>query len=307
MKPKMTILVSGAGGVIGSVLVPFLTTGGHRVIKLVRRQSVSDNEIFWDPVSQKIDLKKAERIDAVIHLAGENIGNSRWTAKKKKTIIESRVKGTELLAKTISKLETKPTVFISASAIGYYGDRGETILTENDKSGNDFLSTVCSKWENATKDAVDGQIRTAFMRIGVVLTPEGGALKKLLLPFKLGAGGKTGSGRQYMSWICIDDVISSIHHVLMNDNISGPINLVSPNPVTNNAFTKILGKILMRPTFFPLPEAAINILFGEMGREILLSSTKVTPKKLLESGYKFRYPDLEKTFKHLLGKNLPDR
>ena len=304
-RPKLNILISGASGLIGSALIPFLTTGGHNVTRLVRDKNLADsNSRFWDPLQGVLDLRETDHFDAVIHLSGENIGNSRWTAEKKKIITDSRIKSTRLIAKIISQLEKKPDVFIVASATGFYGNRGETLLTEDDKPGNGFLSGLCSNWENAASDAVAGQMRTLFLRIGVVLTPEGGALKRLLLPVKLGAGGKFSSGRQYMSWISIDDVIGSIHHILMNDNISGPINLVSPNPVRNETFIKVLGKILMRPTFLPLPAWVINLLFGEMGREILLSSTQVIPKKLVESGYRFRYPDLEKTFNHLLGRNI---
>lgn len=304
-RSKLNILISGASGLIGSALIPFLTTGGHNVTRLIRDKNLTNrNSRFWDPLHGVLDLRKTDHFDAVIHLAGENIGKGRWTAEKKKIITDSRIKSTQLIAKTICQLKKKPSVFIVASAIGFYGDRGEILLTEDDKPGNGFLSDLCSNWENTASDAVARQIRTAFMRIGVVLTPEGGALKRLLLPVKLGAGGKFSSGRQYMSWISIDDVIGSIHHILMNDNIYGPINLVSPNPVRNETFIKVLGKILMRPTFLPMPAWGINLLFGEMGREILLSSTKVIPKKLLESGYKFRYPDLEKTFNHLLGRNI---
>ncbi|HBN26979.1 MAG TPA: TIGR01777 family protein [Desulfobacteraceae bacterium] len=304
-KPGLNILISGASGLIGSALIPFLTTGGHHVTRLVRDKNLTDRDSrFWDPLQGVLELRKTDYFDAVIHLAGENIGNSRWTVGKKKIITDSRIKSTKLIAKTISMLKKKPDIFIVASATGFYGDRGGISLTEDDKAGNGFLSALCANWENAASDAVMGQIRTVFMRIGVVLTPEGGALKRLLLPVKLGAGGKFSSGRQYMSWISIDDVIGSIHHILMNDNIYGPVNLVSPNPVKNETFIKVLGKIFMRPTFLSLPAWVINLLFGEMGREILLSSTKVIPKKLVESGYKFRYPDLEKTFNHLLGRDI---
>lgn len=303
IRRPMKIIMTGASGLLGSVLIPFFTTGGHIVKTLVRRSPVPEKgEAFWDPEKKRLDPAVFNGADAVIHLAGEHIGEGRWTDEKKRRIIESRTKGTSLIAETISRLSSPPSVFICASAIGYYGNRGNKILTEDDPSGDDFISKVCSEWEKSAQAAVDAGIRVAFMRIGVALSPAGGALLRLLLPFRAGFGGKIASGSQYMSWIGIDDVVGAFFHVLAENSISGPVNVVSPNPVTNIEFTKTLGKILSRPAVFSVPAAAINLAFGEMGREVLLSSTRVMPQKLLETGYGFRNPDLTGALSHLLGK-----
>ncbi|MBF0225216.1 MAG: TIGR01777 family protein [Desulfobacterales bacterium] len=300
LKP-MNIMISGASGLIGTTLIPFLTTSGNNVIKLVRKQPSSQNEALWNPSAGELDTKSLPQIDAVIHLAGENIGEGRWTEEKKKIIIDSRVKGTELIAKTIANMNPLPKVLVCASAIGYYGDRGNDLLTENDSSGNNFVSKVCAEWEKAAILAIEKGIRVVFLRIGIVLSPKGGALKKLLLPFKLGVGGKISSGNQYMSWIGIDDVIRIIHTALTNDSLNGPINVVAPNPVTNYEFTKTLGKVLRRPTLFPIPAFAIKTIFGQMGEELLLSSTKVAPAKLNEIEHPFIHVHLEDALRHLLG------
>ena len=301
----LTILLSGASGLIGSTLIPFLTTGGHNVLKLVRRPPDKDkNEIYWDPASGKLDLNAIAPIDIVIHLSGENIGEGRWTKEKKKRIINSRVKSTRLIAETISKMETPPKAFLCASAIGYYGNRGNTVLTEADKPGDDFISDVCRMWEKSADAAAQTGIRTVFLRFGIVLSPQGGALGKLLLPFQLGMGGKISSGRQFMSWIGIDDAVGAIHHTIFNDQITGPVNLVSPHPSTNKEFTRILSNVLSRPSCFTIPKKAIEIAFGkEMGRETILSSTRVKPAVLEKVGYQFRHPGLASALAHLLGKN----
>jgi len=297
------ILMTGASGLLGSALIPFFTTGGHLVRTLVRRTPFPEKgEAFWDPEKNEIDPSVFDGADAVIHLAGEHIGEGRWTDEKKRRIIESRTKGTTLIAETISRLSSPPPVLICASAIGYYGNRGDKILTEDDSPGDDFISKVCSEWEKSAQAAVDKGIRTVFMRIGIALSPAGGALSRLLLPFMAGLGGKIASGSQYMSWVGIDDVIGSFFHVLADNKIAGPVNVVSPNPATNLEFTKALGKVLSRPVIFSIPAAAINLAFGEMGREVLLSSTRVVPQKLIESGYIFRNPDLSGALSHLLGK-----
>lgn len=303
IRRPMKIIMTGASGLLGSVLIPFFTTGGHIVHTLVRRVPIMEKgEVFWDPETGRIDPTVFDGADAVIHLAGEHIGEGRWTDEKKRRIIESRTKGTLLIAGTISRLSSPPPVFICASAIGYYGNRGNKILTEDDPPGDDFISKVCSEWEKSAQVAVDAGIRVAFMRIGIALSPAGGALSRLLLPFRAGLGGKIASGSQYMSWIGIDDIIGAFFHVLTDNTIAGPVNVVTPNPVTNLEFTKTLGKILSRPAIFSVPAAAINIAFGEMGREVLLSSTRVVPQKLSESGYIFRNPDLSGALSHLLGK-----
>ncbi|RPJ17700.1 MAG: TIGR01777 family protein [Desulfobacteraceae bacterium] len=303
IKKPMKILMTGSSGLLGSAMIPFFTTGGHIVNTLVRRTQVPEKGgAFWDPEQKKLDPSVFDGIDAVIHLAGEHIGEGRWTDEKKRRIIESRTKGTSLIAETISRLSSPPPVFISASAIGYYGNRGDRILTEDDKPGDDFISKVCGEWEKSARSAVSAGIRVVFMRIGIALSPAGGALRRLYLPFAAGVGGKIASGSQYMSWIGIDDVIGAFFHVLAESKISGAVNVVSTNPVTNLEFTKTLGKVISRPTIFSVPAAAINLAFGEMGREVLLSSTRVMPEKLIETGYRFRNPDLSGALSHLLGK-----
>lgn len=303
-KGASKILISGASGVIGSALIPFLTTGGHSVTKLVRRPPVSDGEVFWDPESGRLDLEQIRGVDTVIHLSGENIGQGRWTNKKKKRIIESRTKGTSLIAETVARLDPPPKTFVCASAIGYYGDRGGETLTEEAACGLDFISGVCDKWEKAASPAMSRGIRVVFLRIGIALSPLGGALQKMLPVFKAGMGGKFGNGGQYMSWIGIDDVIGAVSHVIENDDIVGEVNIVAPKPVTNSDFARTLGRVLSRPSVFPVPEQAINLAFGEMGREVLLAGAKVMPKKLLDTGYLFRNPDLEGALRHLLGRRL---
>ncbi len=304
-KHPLTILISGASGLIGSSLIPFLTTGGHRVVQLVRKYPLTNNEdVFWDPSSGILDPGDLGKIDAVVHLSGENIGQGIWTQEKKKRIIESRVNGTHLISKTIAGLKDPPDVLICASAIGYYGNRGNQLLIEEDGPGDDFISDVCVKWEKAAEPAQQKGIRTVFMRIGVVLAPQGGALAKLMLPFKAGLGGKIGAGGQYMSWVSIDDVTGAIYHAFYNKDIRGPVNVVAPFPVTNLEFTKTLGKLFKRPTVFSVPSQAIKLAFGEMGKEILLSSTNVKPQKLIDAGYTFRYPDLEKVLSQTLGLDL---
>jgi uncharacterized protein len=305
-RSRKTVLISGASGLIGARLIPLLTTGGHNVIKLVRRQPVAPNEVFWDPAKNWIDKDSLNKrgIDAVIHLAGENVGTGRWTAAKKEEIVQSREKGTALLVNTMAELKHRPRSFLSASAIGLYGHCQDTALTEADGPGEGFLADVCRRWEASAQNNSCQDIRTVLMRIGVVLTPEGGALQRLILPFSLGLGGRIGSGQQYLSWISIDDALGAIYHLLMEDTISGPVNLVSPAPVTNAMFTQTLAEILSRPTMLPLPARLIQLLFGQMGREVLLTSTRVHPERLLETGYSFRHRKIKASLRHLLGKPL---
>ncbi len=302
--PRQTVLISGASGLIGSRLIPLLTTGGHQVIRLVRKPPAGPGEIFWDPAAGKIDTTTlaAQPIDAAIHLAGENVGTDRWTPAKKAAIIQSRIDGTSLLVNALKALPRPPRSFLSASAIGFYGHRGETLLTESAAPGNDFLSGVCAQWEKAAQEAAQHGLRTVSMRIGVVLTPEGGALQRLLPPFQTGLGGRIGAGRQYLSWIAIDDVLGGIYHLLMDESLSGAFNLVAPRPVSNREFTRTLAGVLSRPAICPVPARLIRGLFGEMGREILLASTRVQPEQLLATGYAFRYPELTQALQHLLGK-----
>ena len=299
----MKILVVGATGLVGSSLVPMLTTGGHTVVKLSRKKpNVSDSgTIVWNPEEGKIAVDELEGFDAVIHLAGEGIAARRWTTAQKARIRDSRVEGTKLLAMTLAGLVHKPKHFLCASAIGYYGSRGDEICTESSPPGDDFLAGVCQEWEQATKPAAQAGIRVVNLRIGVVMSPAGGALAKMLFPFKMGVGGILGNGRQYMSCVTIDDVVGGIHHCLTHAELSGPVNLVDPYAVTNREFTKTLGRILHRPTLFPAPAFVLRLLVGEMADALLLSSTRVQPKKLLASGYQFRFPDLESGLKHVLG------
>lgn len=278
----MQILITGASGFIGSALVSFLETKGHQVGRLTRKEPPPNLENF----------------DAVVHLAGENIFG-RWTKTKKDKILNSRVKGTKLLCETLAKLKQPPNVLISASAIGYYGNRGDEILNEESAPGSDFLAQVCREWEGATKTAKDKGIRVVNLRFGIVLGKEGGALKQMLLPFKLGLGGKMGNGHQWMSWIALDDLLNVILFAIEKENLQGPVNAVSPNAVTNAEFTKALGRALNRPTIFPLPAFAAKLVFGEMAEALLLSSARVLPNKLIDTGFQFRYPEIDSAFEKL--------
>ncbi len=299
---SMQIAIAGASGLIGSALAPFLTTGGHQVHTLVRGRPTSPSEIAWDPAAGKIDAERLAGCDALVNLAGEGIATRRWTAAQKERILTSRVESTTLLARTLAGLNPRPRVWVCASAIGFYGDRGDELLDEASRTGEGFLPDVCQSWEAATAPAADAGIRVIRIRFGIVLSPAGGALAKMLPPFRMGAGGRLGDGRQYMSWIALDDVVGAIHHSIMHDTLSGPVNGVGPHPATNLEFTKTLGRVLHRPTIFPMPAPVVRLAFGEMGDALLLSSARVRPARLLESGYAFRYPDLEAALRHLLGK-----
>ena len=300
----MKVLLSGSSGLVGSALIPVLTDGGHQALRLVRsepRDGVS--EVRWDPDAGDIDATGLRGVEAAVHLAGESIAAGRWTASKKARILESRIKGTRLLAEALAGLEQRPRVLVSASAVGYYGDRGEETLREDSASGSAFLSEVCRQWEDATEPAAAAGIRVVNLRFGVMLSAIGGALPRLLTPFRLGVGGRLGSGKQYMAWIALDDVIEVILHVLTTEALRGPVNAVAPQSVTNGEFTKTLGRVLGRPTIFPMPAFAARLAFGQMADELLLCSQRVEPAKLLASGYQFRFPDLEGALRHLLGKS----
>jgi uncharacterized protein (TIGR01777 family) len=299
----MHILVTGSTGLIGSTLVPFLTTGGHQVTRLVRRTPrPGQAEVYWQPETGSIATPGLEGLDAVVHLAGENIAAGRWSAEKKARIRDSRVQGTRLLCDALAQLINPPKVLVSASAIGYYGDRGAEVLREESRPGQDFLADVCRAWEAATEPAAQRGIRVVKPRFGMVLSAAGGALAKMLFPFKMGAGGRIGSGQQYMSWIALDDLLGAIYHALITDTLHGPVNAVAPNPVTNAEFTKTLGRVLRRPTLFPLPAFAARAAFGEMADALLLASTRVQPARLTDTGYAFRYPELAGALRHVLGK-----
>jgi uncharacterized protein (TIGR01777 family) len=299
----MNVLVTGSTGLVGSALVRFLVAGGHRVTRLVRSpQTTTEPAAIWDPDKGEIDAAALEGLHVVIHLAGENIAGGRWNAERKARIRNSRVQGTRLLSETLARLTRPPKALLSASAIGYYGSRGDEMLREESYPGTDFLADVCRDWEAAAGPARDKGIRVVSMRIGVILSAQGGALVKMLTPFKFGAGGRVGNGRQYMSWITLDDVIGAIHHCGMTESLQGPVNLVAPNPVTNLEFTKTLGRVLWRPTIMPLPAFAARLMFGELADALLLSSTRVAPGRLLATNYVFGFPQLEGALRHLLYK-----
>ena len=296
----MKILVTGASGLVGSALVPFLADGGHEVVRL-GRSAPGAGDILWDPNAGVLEASALEGFDGVIHLAGENIASGRWNAARKRRIKESRVQGTLLLAQTLAGLERPPQVLVSASAVGFYGDRGDEELTEESPAGSGFLPEVCREWEGATEAAAGKGIRVVHARLGVVLSQDGGALAKMLTPFKLGAGGIVGNGRQYMSWITLDDTAAALGHLLATETVSGPVNVVAPAPATNGEFTKSLGRVLRRPTLFPLPGFVARVVFGEMADALLLASTRVKPAGLLDSGYVFRHGSLEEGLRAVLG------
>ncbi len=301
--PKKRILISGASGTIGSILVPFLRTCGHEVIRLVRNKSdLADNKLFWDPYQNILDLESQPRFDAVINLNGVDISRGRWTPEQKNKIMDSRVIPTRLLAKTISRLKRKPDVFISSSAIGFYGDKKGELLTENSKKGDSFISQVCDEWESASLAAHDAGIRTVQLRIGVVLTPAGGALKRMAPAFKAGFGVRLSHGRQFIPWISMEDTLSGILHILNHESINGPVNLTAPDPVTNSEFSKMLGRVFSRPVFFVMPEFLMKLLWGQMGLETLLASARVTPSKLLNSGFTFQHNTLLPALRTMLGR-----
>lgn len=299
----MQVVVTGATGLVGTRLVAELERGGAQVIRAVRRPvKNAARELSWDPETGQIDAARLEGVDAVVHLAGENIAGRRWSEAFKREIRDSRVKGTRLIGEAIAGLRAKPQAMVCASAIGYYGDRGDEVLGESAAPGNDFLAQVCREWEAACQPARDAGVRVVNTRIGVILSPDGGALKKMLTPFKLGVGGKIGDGRQYMSWVALDDVVGAIQFVLAKPQAAGAVNLVAPRAVTNAEFTKTLGRVLSRPTIFPMPAFAARLAFGEMADALLLSSTRVLPQALTAAGYPFRQPELEPALRHLLGK-----
>jgi uncharacterized protein len=294
------ILVSGASGPIGTALVPFLRARGCDVVRLVRGPAKAKDEITWDPY-QPLAPESASGFDAVIHMAGETI-IGRWTEAKKKRIIESRAQGTRHLAEALAQAQAKPQVFVSTSATGYYGNRGDELLREESKSGSDFVSEVCRQWEGACQPAVQAGIRTAQMRTGLVLSATGGALPKMLPAFRFGLGGNMGDGRQWCSWIAVDDWVGAVYHVLKTALLQGPVNAIAPTPVTNAEFTRTLASVLKRPAIFPMPAFAARLVFGEMADELLLSSQRVEPAKLIASGYPFQYPDLRKALEAILKK-----
>lgn len=295
----MKVLVTGASGLIGSALSKFLTAGGHSVIRLQRKNFEPESPV-WELENCINDLARNREKYAVVHLAGENIADGRWSKKKKNRILNSRVHGTKHLAAYFAGTDFKPELIISASAVGFYGERGTEIIDESFASGSGFLAGVCQQWEDSANIAEAAGIRVVNARFGAVLSSSGGALRKMLLPFKMGLGGIIGSGEQYFSWISIDDAVRIIPHIIADDSIRGPVNFAAPNAVSNREFTKTLGRVLRRPTILPLPAFAARLAFGEMAEELLLTSTRVYPKKIIEFGYKFLHPELGEALKHIL-------
>jgi len=299
----MRVLVSGSSGLVGSVLLTLLDARGIASSRLVRRRSdVGQADISWDPETGAIDRDHLDGFDAVVHLAGENIAAGRWTEKQKHRIRSSRVEGTRFLCHALARLEQPPGVLVCASATGFYGDRGTEWLDESASPGNGFLSEVCQAWEQAADPAREAGIRVVNLRFGIVLSAAGGALAKMLLPFRFGLGGRVGSGRQYWSWISIEDVVEVICQSLSDRSLVGPVNTVSPKPVTNSEFTRALGKVLRRPTVMPLPAPMARLVLGQMADELLLASARVRPSRLSEVGYRFRHPELEPAIQAALGR-----
>jgi uncharacterized protein (TIGR01777 family) len=297
----MIIAITGSSGLVGRALVHALEGDGHLIRPVVRRAPrAGANEIRWDPNQGMIDAAEFASVDAVVHLAGENIAAHRWSESFKQSILASRVRGTKLLCDTLAGLASKPTVLVSASAIGYYGDRGDELADESATSGRGFLAEVCQQWEAATVSARDADIRVVNLRIGFVLSKDGGGLAKMLTPFRLGLGGVIGSGNQYMSWIALDDLVRVIQFTLSAAALAGPVNAVAPSPVTNREFTKTLGRILHRPTVFPMPAFAAKLAFGEMADDMLLCGVRVEPRALTNARFEFLYPQLDAALRHLL-------
>ena len=303
-RPRKKIAITGASGTVGTALRHFFTTGGHEVYTITRSENAKDDHtIHWDIDKGTIDTARLEGIDVFIHLAGESI-SQRWTDEAKARIKQSRVKGTRLLSEAIASLDKKPEVLLSASAVGYYGAYlDDAIKTEDSSPGSDFLAEVCEAWEESAQAARDAGIRVVHTRLGVVLTPQGGALEQMLTPFKMGVGGRVGSGKQYMSWVALDDVLGAMNHAMFTPEVEGPVNVTSPNPVTNKEFTKTLGKVLNRPTILPVPNLALYTMLGkEAATKLLLEGQRVLPKRLLDQDFHFAYPELEAALSHMLGK-----
>ncbi|MBN2337224.1 MAG: TIGR01777 family oxidoreductase [Acidobacteria bacterium] len=297
----MRILITGSTGLVGSALVSHLAAHRHRPLHMVRRPPRGDDEIRWDIEAGTLDPSSLEGLDAVVHLAGENIASGRWTAERKRRIMQSRVLGTRLLARSLARLDTPPRVLISVSAVGYYGDRGEEALDEESGPGTGFLAEVCRAWEAEAAPAAERGIRVVHPRLGMVLSARGGALDRMLPAFRAGFGGRIGSGRQYMSWIALDDLVGVILHAIEHDTLHGPVNAVSPHPVTNADFTRVLARALGRPALLALPAFTARLALGQMADELLLASARVSPRKLEASGYRFLYPRLEDTLGRLFG------
>ena len=301
----LKVAVTGSRGLIGRTLCDVLTTSGHRVVRLVRsREAQTSEDVFWDPIEGTVEEERLEGLDVVVHLAGEPLLGLRWTDEKKKHIWASRVEGTEHLSRALARLRRPPAVLVSASAVGFYGNRGDQALIESAKPGKGFLAELGQAWEAATRPAARMGIRVVYLRTGLVLTPAGGALGTMLLPFKIGVGGRLGSGRQYVSWIDHDDLLGMIIHVIHTPSIRGGVNATAPYPVPNSTFTSTLGRVLQRPTLIPVPGLAVQALFGEMGKELLLHGQRIQPAVAEASGFEFKYPGLEESLRHQLGRQV---
>lgn len=300
----MDVAITGSTGLVGELLVASLIARGHGVRRVVRRPAgVGEDEVRWDPQAGTIDAAALEGVDACVHLAGEGIAEHKWSAAHKQRILESRTRGTDLVARTLAALDPRPGVLVSASAIGYYGDRGADELDETSGPADDFLARVCVAWEGATAPAAEAGIRVVTARSGIILAADGGALSRMLLPFKLGLGGRIGSGRQYMSWISLDDEVGGIVHALEHPDVVGPMNLTAPTPVTNAEFTATLGRVLGRPTLLPTPLLPLRLRYGaELIQHLLLDSARVLPATLQRSGYAFEHQDLERALRHVIGR-----
>ncbi|MEQ8854237.1 TIGR01777 family oxidoreductase [Gimesia sp.] len=299
----MKVLISGSSGLVGSALCQRLEAEPDcEIVLLVRKQSpdTQQTSVVWNPAEGQLEPQAFDGVDAVIHLGGVNIAGKRWSPEVKQKIFNSRFQSTSLLASQLASLEQKPSVFLCASAVGFYGDRGEERLDESSPRGEGFLADVCHAWEQATQPAQDAGIRVVNMRFGMILDRKGGALGQMLTPFKMGVGGRLGSGKQYWSWIALPDVINALQFCLNHSELAGPVNFVAPDEVTNLEFTKTLGKVLSRPTCLPVPAWGVKTAFGEMGQELMLTSARVVPKKLTEAGFQFQYPQLEDAFRSVL-------
>jgi uncharacterized protein (TIGR01777 family) len=303
----MKVIVTGSTGLVGRALVRSLLADGHEVTRLVRGgaqgfRAPGTAAVHWDPERGEIDAKELEGHDAAVHLAGEPIAEGRWDEAKKRRILESRVKGTRLLAEALAGLDERPKVLVSASAVGFYGDRGDEVLREESASGSDFLSEVCREWEKGTLAASQAGVRVVHVRIGFVLSAEGGGLPRMLTPFKLGVGGKVGSGRQYISWITLEDLVRVIRRAIEDETLRGPVNAVAPGAVTNAEFTRALGRVLGRPTVLPVPAFALRLAFGEVADAVMLSSTRAEPARLGGAGFVFKHPEIEGALRSVLGR-----
>ena len=296
----MKFLISGSSGLIGSALASAFGAAGHEIVRLVRHRSGQPGNVVWDPLGESMEPAPLEGVDVVVHLSGESLADGRWTNAKKKRFWDSRVCSTSLLSKTLAQLQRQPSLMISASAVGFYGDRGEEILTEDSPAGTGFVADLCREWEGASAVVAAAGVRVIHMRLGIVLARNGGALPKMLTPFRLGLGGIIGSGRQFVGWIALEDVVGAVMHLIDRSQLAGAVNFVAPQEVTNRQLTKTLGRVLHRPTLIAIPALAAQIAFGEMANELLLASARVTPRRLLDDGFVFAYPQLQAALEHAL-------